>query len=99
MEFTNAYTDWSRSVEITMQRAVARICHKYHHRFSSTTPYYLFGEHNEEGSAMDRRSTESHSIPRTYMTEKEYIAVNTEDMLKKQLLLMGKFREAMNITI
>jgi hypothetical protein len=98
MEFTNAYTDWSRSVEIAMQGAMACICHKYHHRFSSTTPYYLFGERNEEGSVIDWRSTESHSIPRTYMTEKEYITVNMENMLKRQILLMDKFREAMDIT-
>jgi hypothetical protein len=48
---------------------------------------------------MDRRSMEFHSIYRTYMTEREYIAVSTEDMLKKQILLMDKFREAMDITI
>jgi hypothetical protein len=81
-----------------MQGAVACICHKYHHRFCSTTPYYLFGERNEEGSTMDRRITESHSIPQNYMTEREYITVNTEDMLKKQILLIDKFREAMDIT-
>jgi hypothetical protein len=86
------------AVEIAMQGAVARICHKYHHRFSSTTPYYLFGECNEEANTMDWRSTESHSIPRTYMTEREYINVNMENMLKKQILLMDKFREAMDIT-
>jgi hypothetical protein len=86
------------AVEIAMQGAVARICHKYHHCFSSTTPYYLFGECNEEGNTMDRRSTESHSIPRTYMTEREYINVNTENMLKKQILLMDNFKEAMDIT-
>jgi hypothetical protein len=83
MEFTNAYTDWSHLVEIAMQGAVACICHKNHHRFSSTTPYYLSRECNEEGNAMDRRSTESHTIPQTYMTERGYIAVNTKNMLKK----------------
>jgi hypothetical protein len=70
MDFTNAYTNWSRSVEIAMQGAVVRICHKYHHHFSLTTPYYLFRECNEEGSTMDRRSTESYSIPQTYITER-----------------------------
>jgi hypothetical protein len=33
-----------------------------------------------------------------YMTEREYNVVNTEDMLKKQIMLMDKFREAMDIT-
>jgi hypothetical protein len=98
MDYTSAYIDWSGSVEIAMQGAIAQICYKYHHRFSSTTPYYLFEECNEEGSVIDRRSTESHSIPRTYMTEKEYITVNMENMLKRQILLMDKFREAMDIT-
>jgi hypothetical protein len=86
------------SVEIPMQGDVARICHKYHNRFSSTTPYYLFGERDEEGSAMDRRSTESYSIYQTYMIEREYIAISTEDMLKKQILLMDQFREVLDIT-
>jgi hypothetical protein len=47
---------------------------------------------------MDRRSLETHSLFRTYMTEREYIAVNIEYMLKKQIMLMDKFREAMDIT-
>jgi hypothetical protein len=85
-------------VEITMQGAVARICHKYHDNIHSTYPYYYFGERNEEGSAMDRRSMEFHSMYWTYMTEREYIAVSTKDMLKKQILLMDQFREVMDIT-
>jgi hypothetical protein len=85
-------------VEIAMKGAVARLCHKYHNRLCLATPYYLFGERNEEGSAMDRRSTESYFIPQTYMTEKEYITINTENMLKRQILLMEKLREAMDIT-
>jgi hypothetical protein len=32
------------------------------------------------------------------MTEREYSAINTKDMLKKQIMLMDKFREAMDIT-
>jgi hypothetical protein len=32
------------------------------------------------------------------MTETEYNVVNTEDMLKKQIMLMDKFREVMDIT-
>jgi hypothetical protein len=83
MDYTNAYVDWSYSVEIAMQGAIARICYKYHHRFSSTTPYYQFGERDEEGNAMDRRSSETHSIFQTYMTEREYNTVNMENMLKK----------------
>jgi hypothetical protein len=98
MDYTIAYIDWSYGVEIAMQGAVARIFHKHHHRFSSTTPYYLFGEHNESGRTMDQRITESPSIYWTYMTEREYNTVNMEDMLKKQILLMDKFWEAMDIT-
>jgi hypothetical protein len=83
LEYTSAYVDWSYSVEIAMRGAMARICHKHHNRFSSTTPYYHFGERNKEVSAMDRRSIEFHSLYRTYMTEREYSAVSMEDMLKK----------------
>jgi hypothetical protein len=62
MDYTSAYIDWSGSVEIAMQGAIACICYKYHHRFSSTTPYYQFGERDEEGCAMDRRNLETHSL-------------------------------------
>jgi hypothetical protein len=98
MDYTSAYIDWNGSVAIAMQGAIARICYKYHHCFSSTTPYYHFGERDEEGCAMDRRNLENYSLFRTYMTKREYSAVNTEDMLKKQIMLMDKFREAMDIT-
>jgi hypothetical protein len=98
MDYISAYIDWSGFVEIAMQGAIARICYKYHHRISSTTPYYQFGERDEEGCAMDRRNLETHSLLQTYMTEREYSAVNTEDMLKKQIMLMDKCREAMDIT-
>jgi hypothetical protein len=98
MDYTNAYVDWSYSVEIAMQGGIVRICYKYHHLFSSTTPYYQFGERDEQGNAMDRRSSETHFLFRTDMTEREYSAVNIEDKLKKQIMLMDKFREAMDIT-
>jgi hypothetical protein len=62
MDYTNSYIDWSGSVEIAMQGAIARICHKYHHRFTTTTPYHQFGERDEEGCAIDRRGTEAHSL-------------------------------------
>jgi hypothetical protein len=97
MDYTNSYIDWSGSVEIAMQGAIACICYKYHHRFSTTTPYYQFGECNEEGCAMDRRGVENHTLFRTYMTEREYSAVNTEDMLTRQIKLMDKFRETMEV--
>jgi hypothetical protein len=97
MDYINPYIDWSGSVEIAMQGAVARICYKYHHRFSSTTPYYQFGERNEEGCTMDRRGLETHTLFQTYMTEREYSAVNMEDMLTRQIKLMDKFRETMEV--
>jgi hypothetical protein len=85
-------------LEIAMQGAIARIWYKYHYRFSSTTPYYQFGERNEEGCAMDRRDLETHSLLRTYMTEREYSAVNTEDMLTRQIKLMDKFKRTMEVS-
>jgi hypothetical protein len=97
MDYINPYIDWSGSMEIAMQGAIARICYKYHHHFSLTTPYYQFGERNEEGCAMDRRGLETHSLFWTYMTEREYSAMNTEDMLTRQIKLMDKFRETMEV--
>jgi hypothetical protein len=98
MDYTSAYIDWSSSVEVAMQGAIARICYKYHHRFSSTTPYYQFGERDEEGCTRDMRNLKTHSLLWTYMTEREYSAVNTEDIVMKQIKLMDKFREAMEVT-
>jgi hypothetical protein len=46
---------------------------------------------------MDRRDWETHSLLRTYMTEREYSAVNAEDMLTRQIKLMDKFRETMEV--
>jgi hypothetical protein len=46
---------------------------------------------------MDRRGLETHSILQTYMTEREYSAVNTEDMLTIQIKLTDKFRETMEV--
>jgi hypothetical protein len=97
MNYTNSYIDWSGSVEIAMQGAIARICYKYHHRFSSTSPYYQFGERSEDGCAMDRRGMEDHTLFQTYMTEREYSVVNMEDMLTRQIKLMDKFRETMEV--
>jgi hypothetical protein len=55
------------------------------------------GERNEEGCAMDRRGVETHTLFWTYMTEREYSAVNTEDMLTRKIKLMDKFRETMEV--
>jgi hypothetical protein len=46
---------------------------------------------------MDRRGLETHSILQTYMTEREYSAVNTEEMLTRQIKLTDKFRETMEV--
>jgi hypothetical protein len=46
---------------------------------------------------MDRRDLETHSLLRTYMTEREYSVVNTEDMLTRQIKLMDKFRKTMEV--
>jgi hypothetical protein len=40
MDYTNTYVDWSYSVEIAIQGAIACFCYKYHNHFSSTTPYF-----------------------------------------------------------
>jgi hypothetical protein len=46
---------------------------------------------------MDRRDLETHSLLRTYMTEREYSVINTEDMLTRQIKLMDKFRKTMEV--
>jgi hypothetical protein len=46
---------------------------------------------------MDRRGVETHTLFRTYITEREYSAINTKDMLTRQIKLMDKFRETMEV--
>jgi regulator of replication initiation timing len=92
MQYTKAYVDWDHSVEIAMQGAIAHICHKYHDNIPMTSGLYYFGEHIEEGNAIDRRGEEAHSYCRTYFTERDHSIVRLENMLKKQISIMDSFR-------
>jgi hypothetical protein len=62
MEYTEAYVDWKFSLEIAMQGAIARICHKYRDLIPLTSAYGIFGEHSEGGYPVDRRGQEFHSL-------------------------------------
>jgi hypothetical protein len=62
IEYTDAYVDWTHSVEVAMQGAIACICHKYHNIIPRTSAYHHFGERREDGNPIDRRGTEYQSI-------------------------------------
>src|SRR3954447_11960982 len=54
MQYSEYYPDWTYSIDIAMQGAIARICHKYHDRIHRTSPYFQFGERTEEGHLVER---------------------------------------------
>jgi hypothetical protein len=93
MQYTDAYIDWDHSVEIAMQGAIARICHKYHDDIPTTSVFFYFGERTEEGNPIDRRGEEAHSFCCTYFTEREHSSVRLENMLRKQISIMDSFRK------
>ena len=95
MTYTEVYPDWLNSVEIVMQGAIARICHKFHHMIPPTSPYYNFGERKEDGTPVDRTAEEDHTVCRAHLTEREFVSANTELLLKKQVALMGDAREVL----
>jgi hypothetical protein len=84
-------------VEIAMQGAIARICHKYRDLIPWTSSYGMFGERSEGGLPVDRRGQEFHSLLRGYLTERECCSVNLEDMLRKQIHNMDQFRGLMDL--
>ena len=92
LEYTVEYPDWYHSVEMAMQGAIARVCHKYHEFIPRTSPYYLFGERSEDGDPIDRSDTEYVSLVHSYLTEREYGTVCMENLLEKQLSLMDEYR-------
>jgi hypothetical protein len=93
MTYTEVYPDWVNSVEIAMQGAIARICHKFRHMIPPTSPYYNFGERTEDGTPVDRTEEENHTVCRLHLTEREFVSANTELLLKKQVTLMDGARE------
>ncbi|KAK1646523.1 hypothetical protein QYE76_064328 [Lolium multiflorum] len=54
MTYTDVYPDWTNSVEIAIQGAIARIRHKFHRKIPPTSPYYQFGERAENGTPLRR---------------------------------------------
>ena len=93
LEYTDAYTDWTNSVEVAMQGAIAHICYKYRYYISRSSPYYLFGERSMDGNPIDRSGTEDLPFIHAYMTEREFGSVNLENLLKKQIALMDDSRD------
>ncbi|KAK1608483.1 hypothetical protein QYE76_032156 [Lolium multiflorum] len=95
MTYTEVYPDWINSVEIAMQGAIARICHKFRPMIPPTSPYYKFGERTEDGTPVDRTGEEAHSVTRSHLTEREFVSANTELLLKKQVTWIGEAREVL----
>jgi len=92
MEYTQEYPDWYTSVEVAMQGAIARICHKYRFCIARTSPYYLFGGRTEDGTPVDRNGSEYISTIHSYLMEREIGSVSLENLLRHQITLMDDFR-------
>ena len=71
MEYSEDYPDWDYLVDVAMQGAIARICHKYHDRIPRTSAYYQFGERTEDGHPVDRDDTERWALIHRYEIERE----------------------------
>src|SRR4051812_37023712 len=82
MEYSEEYPDWDFSIDVAMQDAIARICHKYHDLIPRTSAYFQFGERTEDGRPFDRTGTDKWSIIHQYMVEREYATVGMEDVLR-----------------
>src|SRR3954447_7099609 len=97
MVYSEEYPDWDFSIDMAMQGAIARICHKYHDRIPRTLAYFQFGEQTEDGCPFDRTGTDKWSIIHQYMVEREYSTVGMEDILRGQMVgiekLMDKYDE------
>ena len=85
MEYSEEYPDWDFSIDMAMQGAIARICHKYHDLIPRTSAYFQFGERTEDGRPFDRTGTDKWSIIHQYMVEREYSTVGMEDVLRGQM--------------
>jgi hypothetical protein len=95
MMYTEVYPDWPNSVEIAIQGAIARICHKFHQVIPPTSPYYNFGEHTEDGTPVDRSAEEDQTGCRAYLTEREFLSSSIEKLLRKQIAIMDEAREVL----
>src|SRR4051812_9536397 len=84
-EYSEEYLDWDFSIDMAMQGAIARICHKYHDLIPRTSAYFQFGERTEDGRPFDRTGTDKWSIIHQYMVEREYSTVGMEDVLRGQM--------------
>src|SRR4051812_19864144 len=97
MEYSEEYPDWDFSIDMAMQGAIARICHKYHDRIPQTSAYFQGGERTEDRRPFDSTGTDKWSIIHQYMVEREYSIVGMEDILRAQMdgieKLMDKYDE------
>ena len=85
MKYGDDYPDWDYSIDVAMQGAIARICHKYHHRIARTSAYHQFGERTEDGEAVFRNDSEMRTLIHRYEVEREFSASGMEQLMRVQL--------------
>ena len=93
MKYSEYYPDWTYSVDMAMQGAIARICHKYHDRIPRTSAYSQFGERTEEGDPVEREGADRWTIIHRYLMEREFSTANMENLLRVQLAGIEELKE------
>ena len=84
VEFTSSYPDYTCSISVAMQCAIAHICHKYRTRLTHGSAYRLFAERDMEGEVVDRRHQHL-ALIRRYLMEREFTTVNMEVNMRRQV--------------
>ena len=93
MEYSEEYPDWTYSIDVAMQGAIARICHRYRDHIPRTSAYFQFGERTEDGRPVDPEGDDRWTIIHRFMIEREFSAVGMEDLLRVQLAGIDDLKE------
>ena len=93
MEYSDDYPDWDYSIDVAMQGAIARICHKYHDQILRTSAYRQFGERTADGEAVYRSETETMTLTHRYHAEREFSAAGMEHLMRVQLRGIDKLKD------
>ena len=92
MVYTIPYPDFEVSVGMAMQGAIARICNRYRAHITHGSVFRLFGERYETGEAFDRWDQHLTAI-RSHFMEREFMAVDIEVMMQRQIAVIDSQRE------
>jgi hypothetical protein len=97
LAYTEDYPDWVYSVEVAMQGAIARVCHKYRTSIPLDSPFRQFGTRREDGRVFFRHG-DSQTLTLSYLHEREVGSRKMEQMLRAQVDVMDELVDAVKDT-